>query len=308
MKVALVVISGKQAGLEIPVSKRRILIGRYDGCQIRLKDALVSGFHALLVLDDESLVIEDCQSATGTFVNEEYIQKPRRLSHGDRIRIGDLVLEVRVAGSAHSAKNPPVEQAPDVSVPMAVVDDCVANVPARFDPQAPGPWKSVPQPLFDPLALEYLNSAVGEIPVARQAIRPHGAQEHVASPQKTWGVVDLLLLAIVGVLAGALGLIMRCVVTTFVAALLVLPCYYFRSRQRLKISGRPVRFCLETVDLALMAAFIGLVAIGEFSLHWSPDRWAWYVGVLDPRNWSRLGWIGMATLWAAGLAAVRFWP
>ena len=182
MKVTLVVISGKQAGLEIPVSKRRILIGRYDGCQIRLKDALVSGFHALLVLDEESLAIEDCQSATGTFVNEEYIQKRRRLSNGDRIRIGALVLEVRAAGSAHGAKNPPVEPTPDVSVPMAVVDDCVTNVPARFDQQSPGPWASAPQPLSVPLALQHPSPSVSARPVDRPAFRPHDTQENGTVP------------------------------------------------------------------------------------------------------------------------------
>ena len=315
MKLTLVVIGGKQAGMEIPIAKQRILIGRSAQCQMRLGDGMVSGEHCVLLRDNGYFAIEDCGSATGTFVNGEYIQERRWLSHGDRIRIGALVLEVRLAVIGDGQWNPQTDIEQGVAVrPVAaenyaavqpvVAENYAASIPGRFDQQAPGPWASVPQPLSAPLALQNLSPHARAIPVDRPAFRPHNTQEKELPRQKQWNAVDLLLLAIVGIL----GVWPRCVVTTLMVVSVALLSHYSRPQQGWNIGGWRIRFRLETIDLVLTGAFIGLVCIGELLFHWSPSWWPWYIGVLDLRNWSLLAWMGVAAMWAVVLLSIRFWP
>jgi hypothetical protein len=66
-------------------------LGRGD-VEIRLEDAFASTRHARIGRQGSVLVIEDLGSTNGTFLNEEPLDGPRPLHHGDRIRIGDSQL------------------------------------------------------------------------------------------------------------------------------------------------------------------------------------------------------------------------
>ena len=96
MKLKLVVVEGKKAGMEIPISVPKCLIGRGDDCHIRPQSQLVSRKHCIISSDNGSATIEDCGSANGTLVNGERIQQHRKLNTSDRIKIGTLELEVRL--------------------------------------------------------------------------------------------------------------------------------------------------------------------------------------------------------------------
>ena len=97
MKLKLVVIGGKKAGMEIPISMPKYLIGRGDDCHLRPQSQLVSRKHCVISTDNGSAAIEDCGSANGTLVNGEKVQRRRELKTSDRIKIGPLELEVRLA-------------------------------------------------------------------------------------------------------------------------------------------------------------------------------------------------------------------
>lgn len=108
MKVKLVVIGGKQAGMEIPVKSPKFLIGRGDECHIRPQNKLVSRKHCAILVDENTVTVEDFGSTNGTLVNGERIQQQRELSNGDRLKIGPLELEVQLAANAGSEKKTPL--------------------------------------------------------------------------------------------------------------------------------------------------------------------------------------------------------
>jgi adenylate cyclase len=73
-------------GDPIPLVKDRILIGRRDDCDIRLEFANISGKHCELVWDGNLWLVRDLQSANGTKVNGEKIQK-HAIYPGDQLTL-----------------------------------------------------------------------------------------------------------------------------------------------------------------------------------------------------------------------------
>jgi hypothetical protein len=71
--------------------ERGATLGRGD-VEIRLEDPFASTRHARIERQGSLLVLEDLGSTNGTFLNEEPLDGPRPLHHGDRIRIGDCEL------------------------------------------------------------------------------------------------------------------------------------------------------------------------------------------------------------------------
>jgi pSer/pThr/pTyr-binding forkhead associated (FHA) protein len=68
------------------------LIGR-DGADIRLEDVKASRKHAeVALLGPDAYVLRDLASTNGTFLNGKRVTGKVKLSHEDRIRIGDTVL------------------------------------------------------------------------------------------------------------------------------------------------------------------------------------------------------------------------
>lgn len=72
-------------------------LGRSGDCTIVLEDPLISRRHARLVVEEARVVLEDLGSVNGIIVNGEHLSgAPRDLDDGDRIRIGNQMLEVHV--------------------------------------------------------------------------------------------------------------------------------------------------------------------------------------------------------------------
>lgn len=63
------------------------LIGRDPACDVVLPCASVTTRHAALWRHDDAFWLEDLGSG-GTWVNGEQVETPRRLEHGDRVRLG----------------------------------------------------------------------------------------------------------------------------------------------------------------------------------------------------------------------------
>jgi FHA domain-containing protein len=63
-------------------------LGRGD-VEIRLEDPFASTRHARIDRQGSVVVLEDLGSTNGTYLNDEPLDGPRPLHHGDRIRIGD---------------------------------------------------------------------------------------------------------------------------------------------------------------------------------------------------------------------------
>jgi len=67
---------------------RAATLGRGE-VEIRLEDPFASSRHARIERQGAVVVLEDLGSTNGTYLNEEPLDGPRPLHHGDRIRIGD---------------------------------------------------------------------------------------------------------------------------------------------------------------------------------------------------------------------------
>jgi pSer/pThr/pTyr-binding forkhead associated (FHA) protein/predicted MFS family arabinose efflux permease len=103
---ALVVSDGPLAGERFPV-EGELSLGR-EHADVTLDDPEVSRRHALLRPLEGVLEVADAGSVNGTFVNEERIERPRRLRDGDVVRVGktSLRVEIRAAGPAATVVSP----------------------------------------------------------------------------------------------------------------------------------------------------------------------------------------------------------
>jgi hypothetical protein len=89
----LKVEAGFRAGRELILIRPEITIGRAESCDVGLfGDPAVDRLHATIQRRGRAYVVEDKDSASGTFVNDEPIRQPRVLRSGDVIRIGRSVL------------------------------------------------------------------------------------------------------------------------------------------------------------------------------------------------------------------------
>lgn len=123
----LVVVSGGEPGLRLPLDRDQTVLGRDPECQVVIKEALarrddagprVSRRHAVISRQDEKFTIEDGDgqgkmSRNGTFVNDRKTPFPGRvlLHDGDRIRICDFVCTFHQASDSsfsveHSIDHP----------------------------------------------------------------------------------------------------------------------------------------------------------------------------------------------------------
>src|SRR5207248_3686591 len=73
------------------------VIGRSAECQLSLDDPLVSRRHALLLVGDDEVSVEDGGSRNGVMVNGQRITTRARLRDGDKITIGAQEMTLSVA-------------------------------------------------------------------------------------------------------------------------------------------------------------------------------------------------------------------
>lgn len=76
---------------EIPLAEGENLIGRDPDAKVRVDIGGVSRRHAMIVVDGSDVTLEDLGSKNGTYLRGRRIKQPKRLDHGDEIRIGQKV-------------------------------------------------------------------------------------------------------------------------------------------------------------------------------------------------------------------------
>jgi len=107
MKWNLMIDKGSHKGQLIPICLTPFLIGRDDDCQLRPNDPYVSHHHCALISHGNTLVLRDCQSTNGTFVNARKIKGEVELHPGDRLGIGPLIFVVSLQGQGAVNQQPP---------------------------------------------------------------------------------------------------------------------------------------------------------------------------------------------------------
>ena len=98
MDVALVLVRDRGERRRFPLGGDVVMIGRGEGCDLRIPLGDVSRKHCSVVQSEGQLLIQDLGSSNGTYVNGKRIQEAS-LRPGDQIRIGSLRFVVQVDGS-----------------------------------------------------------------------------------------------------------------------------------------------------------------------------------------------------------------
>ncbi len=88
-----VVEPAEQRGRVFPVSDE-LTVGRAAGCGITLDDTYASQLHARIFRRDGQLFVEDLGSTHGTLLNQAKVSGPAAVSRGDRVQVGNTVLEL----------------------------------------------------------------------------------------------------------------------------------------------------------------------------------------------------------------------
>lgn len=96
----MVTLTG-QPPREIRLTEKRALIGRSDLSDIVIVDQFVSSQHALLLRDQNAVVLIDLKSRNGTFVNSRRVRS-KVLLHNDIISLGDHRMKM-VYAAGHSS-------------------------------------------------------------------------------------------------------------------------------------------------------------------------------------------------------------
>jgi hypothetical protein len=91
----VVVVPETERGRAYPI-QGDVTIGRGGGCAVPLTfDTFVSQVHARAFDRDGILWVEDAGSTNGTLVNNKRISEPAKLRKGDRVQVGETVLEAQ---------------------------------------------------------------------------------------------------------------------------------------------------------------------------------------------------------------------
>ena len=91
----LAVVGGVDAGRRVALRPGRTVIGRDDGCDVRLASPTVSSRHCVLDVEDLGrMVVEDLESKNGTWVGGEMVRERRAVAPGEVILVGALQLTV----------------------------------------------------------------------------------------------------------------------------------------------------------------------------------------------------------------------
>ena len=131
----LVVQQGINPGATYPLRAAINTIGRNEGLEITLRDALSSRRHARITRTGNDFVVEDLLSANGTFVNGQKLAAPRSLQDGDRIVVGDTVLVFHVRWAAAAAAPPANDQTFVAQQPAIAL---AAHAAVTDQPKLPG--------------------------------------------------------------------------------------------------------------------------------------------------------------------------
>jgi len=71
-----------------------ITVGRAAGCQVTIDDTYASQLHARVFQREGQVFVEDLGSTNGTYLNRRKVTGPMQLQRGDKLQIGNTVLEL----------------------------------------------------------------------------------------------------------------------------------------------------------------------------------------------------------------------
>ena len=111
MSKRLLVIAGPDKGKAFPLPEgETLLIGRSKATETRLTDPHVSRVHCQIQIEADRVIVNDYESAGGTFVNNRKITQ-QEVTPGDTIRIGETQLRYQDDDVAEASTMAPPKMA-----------------------------------------------------------------------------------------------------------------------------------------------------------------------------------------------------
>jgi predicted component of type VI protein secretion system len=98
VNVTLVAVDSEGKTRDAVMKRARLVIGRKEGCDIRIPVASVSREHCEFRVEDGKLLLRDMGSSNGTYVNRQRIHESP-LSPGDLVSVGPAVFVIRIDGA-----------------------------------------------------------------------------------------------------------------------------------------------------------------------------------------------------------------
>ena len=89
----LVVVSGSGTGVEFPLDRERITLGRGPGVDLVIEDSAMSRQHVAIDYTDDGFRIQDLGSTNGVLVDDQLVQV-ETLTSGSRFEIGGHVFQL----------------------------------------------------------------------------------------------------------------------------------------------------------------------------------------------------------------------
>jgi len=90
----LILRSGERAGQQYRLAMKQIL-GR-DNAEIIIRDPRMSRSHASVEVFGTEYLLRDLSSGNHTYLNNQIIQQPTIMKHGDKIRMGNTEFEFMI--------------------------------------------------------------------------------------------------------------------------------------------------------------------------------------------------------------------
>jgi pSer/pThr/pTyr-binding forkhead associated (FHA) protein len=97
---SVLVVRGFFEGLELPIDRDWMVIGRGRGADMVIAEPTISRAHAAIGYDGERFFMQDLGSTNGTRLNGRRETRVR-LGHGDELQLGKLRLRVSLPDPAH---------------------------------------------------------------------------------------------------------------------------------------------------------------------------------------------------------------
>lgn len=119
--------NGELAAFELNLGVNRF--GRHPDCEFPIEHPTVSATHCEMVLSAEGVLLRDCDSTNGTFINNKPV-KEARVRPGQTVRLGDV--EIFVETTDAKIAIPEIERL--VDLPPVVLPD--GTILCRRHPQA----------------------------------------------------------------------------------------------------------------------------------------------------------------------------
>ncbi|HEY7426149.1 MAG TPA: FHA domain-containing protein [Gemmataceae bacterium] len=137
MKLNLVVQTpGPNQGKVLEIKLSQFVVGRDPQCHLRPASPMISKRHCALLQREGKVFLRDFDSTNGTFVNNEPVKGEIELHHGDQLKIGPLLFEVRVEASAPVNRPTPPPPTKPVTKTMPA-SKASTPAPATAPPAAP---------------------------------------------------------------------------------------------------------------------------------------------------------------------------